>query len=296
MPEAAGSIYDLGYQRYTGVRLGRRHAVWSLYTYSLRVVFGIGRSFWAKAGAFGILGIALIPAVVQLGVAALSPEEIEVIRPDEYYGIIAPLLAVFCAIVAPDLGGRDQRTRTLSLYFSRALRRSDYAVAKFAALVTAMLTITVVPQALMFVGNMSSETDAFDYLGDHWTDIPAIFGSALMLSAVLGGIGLAIAAQMPRRSYATVAIVAAFVLSSAIAAAVFEAANDPETGRWVLLLSPLHVVQGTTFWFFGVSAAEQGEEQLVEADFAGIVYAIDAVVVALLMFGLALRRYRRVEA
>ena len=296
MSDTSGSIYDLGYQRYTGVRLGRRHALWSLYTYSLRVVFGIGRSFWAKAGAFGILAIALLPAVVQLGVASLSPEDIEVVRPDEYYGIIAPLLAIFCAIVAPDLGGRDQRTRTLSLYFSRALRRSDYALAKFSALVTAMLSITVVPQALMFIGNMSADTDALDYLGDNWADIPAIFGSALLLSALLGGIGLAIAAQMPRRAYATVAIVAAFVLTSSVAAAVFEAASDPETGRWALLLSPLHVVQGTTFWLFGVSAAEQGEEQLVEADFGGVVYAIAAITGALLMFGLVLRRYRRIDA
>ncbi len=40
----AGSIYDLGYQRYEGVRLGRRHAIWALYVHSLRSVFGIGRS------------------------------------------------------------------------------------------------------------------------------------------------------------------------------------------------------------------------------------------------------------
>ncbi len=33
---AAGNIYDLGYQRLTGVRLGRRHAIWALYRESLR--------------------------------------------------------------------------------------------------------------------------------------------------------------------------------------------------------------------------------------------------------------------
>ena len=41
--DGAGSIYDLGYRRYDGVRLGRRHSVLSLYFYTLRGAFGLGR-------------------------------------------------------------------------------------------------------------------------------------------------------------------------------------------------------------------------------------------------------------
>ena len=35
-------IHDIGYQRYTGARLGRGYAVWSLYVHSLRTAFGLG--------------------------------------------------------------------------------------------------------------------------------------------------------------------------------------------------------------------------------------------------------------
>ena len=56
-------------------------------------------------------------------------------------GVLAPgsslLVVLFCAIVAPELVSRDLRGGVLPLYFSRPMTRSDYALAKLAALVTA---------------------------------------------------------------------------------------------------------------------------------------------------------------
>jgi len=293
VPEStAGSIYDLGYKRYEGARLGRRHAIWALYIYSVRAVFGIGRSLSSKVGPMGLAVIAFLPAVIQLGVAAIAPEDVEVSRPEEYYGFIQIVLAVFCAVVAPELVGRDQRTQTLSLYFSRALRRQDYALAKFAALVTGLLAITVIPQVIMFVGNGLAANDFGDYLQDKWTDLPSVLGSAVLLSCLIAGIGLVIAAQTPRRAYSTVGILAAFVLTSAVGASLFEAA-DQDVGRFALLLSPGHVVQGFTFWFFG--ATFDPETQHAKADLPGVAYAIDAALVALVMLALLLRRYGRIS-
>ena len=290
----AGSIYDLGYRRYEGARLGRRHAIWALYIYSVRGVFGIGRSLSSKVGPIGLAIIALLPAVLQLGIAAIAPpEDIEIIRPEDYYFIIQIVLVIFCAVVAPELVGRDQRTHTLSLYFSRALRRQDYALAKFAALVTGLLAITVIPQVIMFVGNGLAANDFGDYLQDKWTDLPSVLGSAVLLSCLIAGIGLVIAAQTPRRAYSTVGILAAFLLTSVVGASLFEAA-DQDVGRFVLLISPLHVVTGFTFWFF--DAAHEAESQHAKADLPGVAYAIDAALVALLMLALLLRRYGRISA
>jgi ABC-2 type transport system permease protein len=287
-----GSIYDLGYQRYEGVRLGRRHAIWALYVHSLRGVFGIGRPLSSKVGPIGLAVIALLPAVFQLGVASIAPEGIEVIRPEHYYQLIEVVLAAFCAVVAPELAGRDQRTQTLSLYFSRALRRHDYALAKYAALTTGMLAMTVIPQVIMFVGNGLAGDDFGDYLQENWTDLPSILGSAILLSCLIAGIGLVIAAQTPRRAYSTVGILAAFLLTSAVGASVFEAAGQ-DVGRFVLLLSPFHVARGLTFWFF--DATHESGTQLAEADLPGVMYAIDAAAVALLMLALVLRRYEKIS-
>lgn len=290
--QAAGSIYDLGYRRYDGLRLGRRHAIWALYLHSLKNVYGIGRSFWAKAAAFGILGIAMIPAVVQLGIATIAPEDFEVVAPEDYNAIVEPMLAIFCAFVAPELVGRDQRTNTLSLYFSRALVRDDYAIAKFMALVTGMLTLTVVPQTIMLTGNVSAASDAFDYLKDNWQDIPAILGSALLLSSLVAAIGLAIASQTPRRAYSTVGILAAFLLVSAIAGSIY-GSSDSDVGRFVLLISPFHLARGSTLWIF--NAAPDSGDQFDRADFPGIAYALSAVSFTLITLGLLLQRYRRLS-
>jgi ABC-2 type transport system permease protein len=289
----SSKIYDLGYQGYNGPRLGRQHAVIALYDHSLRAIFGFGRSGWAKLQAFGILGIALLPAVIQLGVAAISPEDVELTPPEDYYGLIQPLIAVFCALIAPDLVGRDQRTQVISLYFSRALRREDYALAKYAAFVTSVLALIVIPQLLMFSGNAAASDDVLDWIQDNARDLPAILVSGVLLACLVAGIGLTVAAYVTRRAYATVAIAAVFLLSSVIAAAVFEAAGA-DTGKYVLLLSPFHIAQGMTYWLFG--GLSDDNDQIFEADLFGGVYVLASIVISAVTLALLVQRFRRVEA
>ncbi len=289
---ATGSIYDLGYQNYDGARLGRRHAIWALYLHSLRGVFGIGRSFWAKAGPIGVAILAFLPAVIQLGIAAIASGEVGVFEPEDYYGIIAILLIVFCAIVAPELVGRDQQTKTLSLYFSRALRRQDYALGKFAAMLTGMLSITLLPQLLMFIGNGLAGNDFGDYFRDNWEDIPSVIGSALLLSSVFAGIGLFVASQTSRRAYSTVGILISFLLTFAMAEGIFHSA-DEDVGKFVLFASPLHVFEGLTLWFFDVSPDPDSVH--ARADLPGIAFVVEAVALGSLLLALLIRRYERIS-
>ena len=140
-----GSIYDLGYQSYQGPRLGRRSAVVALYTQSLRACFGIGRGGRAKIAPFTLAGLAILPAVLAVGFAALAAqagpggdaiEQASPIRYDSYHGLVSVLIMLFCAAQAPELFGRDQRYGVLPLYFSRVLTRTDYALAKVGGLMT----------------------------------------------------------------------------------------------------------------------------------------------------------------
>ena len=82
------------------------------------------------------------------------------------------------------------------------------------------------------------------------------------------------------------------IVTSIFAASVFEAA-DQSIGRFALLFSPFDVLQGLTLWFFDV-APDPGT-QLAEADLPGVVYAIDAILVTLLMLALLFRRYERIS-
>ena len=166
---AGGSIYDLGYRSYLGPRLGRRHAVASLVRHSFRQAFGLGRPLRSKVIPMGLLLLTLLPAVVALGFAALASrlvgpggamlDEANPITYDTYASLTIQMLALFTAAQAPELLGRDLRYRVVALYFTRALRRDDYALAKLAAMVLAMLLITVVPYVLLFLGRVLVAAD-----------------------------------------------------------------------------------------------------------------------------------------
>jgi len=158
-----------------------------------------------------------------------------------------------------------------------------------------MLAITAIPQVLMFVGNGLAANNFFDYLQDEWTDLPSIFGSALMLSSLIAAIGLVIAAQMPSRAYSTVGIIAAFVLTTIVASSVFALA-DQDVGRFALLLSPFHVVRGVSLWFFSAFSAFPGDnDELAEADLPAVTFAIDAALTTAALLILLLRRYARIS-
>lgn len=292
MPDhVQGSIYDLGYRRYEGVRLGRRSAIIALYTHGLRSAFGLGRRASAKIMPIGLVVLAFIPAVIQLGIAAIVTEEFEFYQAKDYYGYVQVLIALFAAAVAPELVGRDQRNRTLPLYFSRALKRSDYAVAKFAALGTAMLFLTFVPQMILFIGKALAGEDIDGYLRDEWREIPQITGSAILLCAYVSAIVLPIAAQTPRRAYATGAILGLFIITWIAGGIMTEISEGPGTGVG-LFIAPFWVIRGFTLWFFDTGAGEFSP--LTYADIPFFFYVV--VALATIAFGwyLFLRRMQRV--
>ena len=287
---AAGSIYDLGYHRYDGPRLGRRYAVRVLWQHRLRACFGVGRPMSAKVFPIVLVVIAFLPAVVQLGIGAIGSESADIIKPQNYYSFVEVVLALFCAAVAPELVSRDQRDGTLTLYFSRALERTDYALANFAALVTAMLVMTLGPQTMLFIGNGLVVSDPASYLQDEWKQVPEIIASAFLLSVMIAGIGVAIASYTPRRAYSTVAILAVFVLGSAIGATLLSV-SDQGIARYSLMISPFHVTRGLTMWIFAASAPPGS--QLGKADIWGGTYALEAAIVALVTLAVFVRRCLR---
>ena len=289
---AAGSIYDLGYRRYSGVRLGRRHAVVALYVHGLRAAFGLGRRTRSKIFPIALAIIAAIPAIVQIAIASIvNTDDLDVFEAEEYYSYVQVVLALFAAAVAPELLGRDQRHQTLSLYFSRALSRYDYALARFAAMATALLALTLLPQALLFFGNALAVDEFGGYFRQEWDQIGPIILSGLLVSLFIAGIAMIIAAQTPRRAFATIGIVVPFILLAPIAALLVETLDGARAGIFV---SPFHVMNGFTFWFF--NATPDAEGNLAQADFHGSLYAIVALAVTAIGVALLLRRYERLSS
>jgi ABC-2 type transport system permease protein len=287
-----GSIYDLGYRNYEGARLGRTHAIASLYWYTLRGAFGLGRRASSKIIPVIITIIAFFPAVIQLGVAALFTEDADLITPEDYFEFVQIPIALFCAAIAPDVAGRDMRQRTLSLYFSRALRRRDYALAKIAAFATALTLLTLAPQVVLVVGNGLASNDVLGYIQDNWKDLPRTLFAGALTAGMLGAVCLAIASQTSRRAYATIAVIGWFVVISIIANILIYSIGG--TASLAIYASPFDFIHGCILFIFN-----KGAEFDTAQDVAGYpMWTYFACVLAYAAAGVAvvIRRFDRVAA
>jgi ABC-2 type transport system permease protein len=287
----SGSIYDLGYRGYDGLRLGRRHAITALYFYTLRSAFGIGRRTSSKIMPIIIVIIAFIPAVGQLAIAALV-SDVEIYTPSNYFAYIEVPVALFCAAIAPEICGRDMRQRTLSLYFSRALQRRDYILAKLAAFATALTFLTLLPQAVLVIGNGLASKDLWGYVQDNWADLPRTVASGALIAAVAACVCLAIASQTPRRAYATIAVVAWFLITWPIAGVLISGIRG--AGHYAVFISPFEFMHGCTLWIFN-SSPETGSA-LDEAGFKLWVYPFVVLAYGAAGFAYVVRRFDRIAA
>ncbi len=284
---ARASIYDLGYRNYDGVRLGRQYAALSLFVYSFRSIFGLGRSAMSKVFPVGLAIVASLPAIVLLAVAALAPDQFELAKPEEYFGFISIVLGLFCAVAAPELIGRDQRYHTLALYFSRALSRLDYVGSKLAALTLALFIVMVAPQVLLITGNAVATTDLVDYLKHNGDLLLPIIASSVLVAAFMASVSLAIAVQTSRRAFATGAVIATFTILTTIGGIL----ADTLTGslrHYSLLVSPLGMLEGAVYYIF--SATPQIGTNLDHAGLNGAWYVVAALVYTGIAVGVLYRK------
>jgi ABC-2 type transport system permease protein len=294
----SGNIYDLGYRRYEGARLGRAHAIRALVTHSFRTTYGIGRGGRAKIAPFIFGGMAVLPAVIVVGVLTIAARigvdrEFErtpaVIGYANYFSSISAIIALFCAAQAPELFGRDQRHGVLPLYFARALRRSDYALARLVGFVLGVLVLLLFPMLILFLGRVLLSTDIAGAFGDDLPSIPPVIAQALVIAGLYGGLAMMISAYTPRRAYATAGIIALFVLPGLVTGIVI-GIGTTSFGSWLVLTSPNTVVDGTNAFFFG---RPLGEEYFF-IDLPLQLFVVSAVVEMAIVVVLVVRRFLRI--
>lgn len=282
-PES-GVIHDIGYQRYTGVRLGRRYATRSLYWHGVRAAFGIGRGAWAKVLPIGLFALACLAALILVVVDSQLPNRVL-----SYVGVAATFsyaATVFVAIVGPELVSGDLRHNVLPLYLSRPLRRSDYALAKLGALATAVFALFAGPMLVMFVG-LAFTASGLGGVLEEGRLLLAGLGAAVIHAAVLAAMGLPLAALSGRRVFATGIIIAVFLLTAPVSGAL-RALDSDGSGQLAGLLDPVSLLNGVDKWIFGFG--------LVDVGSYGPVYGAVALALAAAGTGCAVWRYRRVTA
>jgi ABC-2 type transport system permease protein len=291
---AAGTIYDIGYRSYEGARLGRGYAFRTLYVHSLRSVFGLGRGGRALIFPWALFAAMIFPAVVTTAVAGISGGMMnKLIDYHEIYQWDAMMLALFCAAQAPELVSRDHYHRVLPLYFSRALRKRDYALAKLLAMWTAVFLVMVSPLLVILTGRLGLPSDFGAAFKQESKDFFAIVATPAICALVFGTLSLAIASYIPRRGIASAAVLGTVLLTAPLANILMETADDT-WGRYGILLNPILVASGAIFDLFHERPDRGGllrRAHLPPEVFYGAVAAY-AVVFLLLL----LNRYRKISA
>lgn len=305
----SGVIHDIGYRTYTGERVGRLGIVRALYWHSLRSAWGLGRGPRAKIVPFLALVIMCLPAIANA--FAVSRTGVHAIAYDEYMYDFQLVLVLYLAAVTPELISRDIRNRTLSLYFSRPLRRTDYPIAKVSALITAMLMLTAIPETLLYVGTIGSLHGGSAV----WHETRAFFPGlelALLYSIVFSVLAAVLSCYTGRRAFATGAVAVFFfgtyVISSSLVRLtgyrphfVHDASTDgggyfvkptsPGSGPKISgLLNPANLLEGLKDWVVG--RAPKNSDIPYPGSF-GIVYLAVVAALCALAFLLLIRRYQK---
>jgi ABC-2 type transport system permease protein len=180
----------------------------------------------------------------------------------------------------------------LSLYFSHALERSDYALAKLAAMIAAVFILALAPMLVLFLGSILVAADVPGALGDQLENLPQVILAPLIYAVPLASLGLAIAAWTPRRAYATGAIIAVFIVTGAVAGILGEATRG-RLADYAQLINPFVAADGTRDLLVG---EPNFESPASSTNLDLWVFAADTLVLSVAATVAVLWRYRRIAA
>jgi ABC-2 type transport system permease protein len=249
-----GEVYDRGYQHYDGPRLGRGHAIWALTTYSMKRALGIKKGISAKIIPILLYIGVLLPVIVAIGIQGFLPQA-EFLDYAGFFGVAFLIEGIFVATIAPEMLCGDRRENVLPLYFSRAITRLDYLLAKLAATSILTLTVTLVPVAILWLGNQLLEGAPLEAMRDNLGDLGRIVIVGVLIAFYLGAIGLMISSFTGRKSIAVGIIVFGFLMTEAFANSLLYAANlDLVWQRVVVFFSPTATATGLATRMWNVDA------------------------------------------
>lgn len=215
-------IFDLGYRRYTGPRLGVRGAFTSVMAETIRRAVGLRRSGWAKVLPILTIVLAYLPAIVFVGITiflktrdnipSVARQQVRNLVPTygDYYGFIWAAVAVFAAFVAPEVLCPDRRSGMLGLYLASPLTRTSYLLAKLAAVGAVLAVVTMGPPLLILVARTINSEPPNDFGASGFPGVLQVLAQVVvagLITAVLPtALSLAISSLTTRRVVASAMI------------------------------------------------------------------------------------------
>jgi ABC-2 type transport system permease protein len=247
-----GTVFDIGYQRYTGKREGRQRARTAIFKDGLRAAFGLGRGGRAKVLPFFFIGVLTAIALVMALIAGAAEriggpgtaEKAHLPTHADYYGIASIIMFVFAALVGPELLCRDRRDGVINLYLVRPLTGSDYIISRWTAFLAVMTAAAWLPQVILFLGLSMGDPKPVEYLGHHWQDVPKFLLAGFGMAAYATTLALLTASFTTRRAYASVFLVGLFIITVPFTVGLASEIGGT-AGQWISMFNltniPVHV-------------------------------------------------------
>lgn len=287
-PQPYGEVFDRGYAHYRGPRLGRRQAVRSLIGYSMKRAMGIRKNWTAKVMPFLLYTAAIIPVIVMIGVDALFPE-FSFSSYTSYISWTFVVIGIFVAMTAPEMLCVDRKERTLPLYFSRAIARSDYVMAKVVAMTLLTMTLSLIPMVILWLGQQLSADSVWQAIRSNIDDLGRVLFIGTLIALFLGVVGLVISSLTDRKAVAITVIFIGFIVFTAISGISMELLDEEEWSRYLILLSVMDVFLAiSNHLFHDLSGGEQ--EMVIQADLPLSLYL--GYVVSIIAVGIVFLRWR----
>jgi ABC-2 type transport system permease protein len=247
-----GTVFDIGYQRYTGAREGRGRARHGVFRDGVRIALGLGRGARAKVLPWLFIGLlsgigsvmALVAGAANKMAGEGAAERMNLPTHGDLYGIASIVLYVFGALVAPELLCRDRREGVIQLYLVRPLTASDYVAARWLAFFVVMVAAAWLPQLILFLGLSMGANEPTKYLQGHWLDVPRFLVAGVAMAAYITSLAMLAASFTTRRAYAAVFLVGLFAISAPFTIGLSEELGGP-AGQWISMFTltniPVHV-------------------------------------------------------
>jgi ABC-2 type transport system permease protein len=233
-----------------------------------------------------------VPALIVVVITTVTKADALPISEVEYPIYFQTVVALFVAAQAPAILSRDLRYRTIPLYLSRPLTRTDYVQARYGAVAAAVFVFIAIPQLFLYAGALLAKLPPWSAtLGL----LQGLF-AALLYALVLAGIGLVIASVTTKRGMGVAAIMGTYFLLGTAVIVLQGIAMGSEPSReafagWVALGNPFSMVDGVVSSLFDLRATAPANPP---GTAAGVVFTLAVVALVAGSYGLLVRRYRGV--
>ena len=261
-----GTVFDIGYQRYTGAREDRSRGRKAVFKDGLRVALGLGRSAQSKVLPWFFIAVlcaigmvfALVAGAATRMAGPAAAEQMNLPSHSDYNGVASIIMFVFAALVGPELLCRDRREGVINLYLVRPLTGSDYVISRWAAFFVVMSAAAILPQVILFIGLSMGDPKPLDYLALHWLDIPRFVLAGLAIAAYAATLALLTASFTSRRAYASVFLVGLFVITTPFTVGL-ASELEGNLGRWISMFALTNIPVYVNNLIFGKVAEVTSE-------------------------------------